>query len=132
MRTFALESWLTSCLWGLALSVLEDLWHDHDLPGLLAVVVGGPVDDVEDEEEDGEEDEEEAVHLGVALALPPRHAVLVVVPREERIMLGLELRVRQSLYSTSCNQFIYNLCFNFKWDFKFPLEPNCLSQMLQR
>ena len=72
-------------------SVLEDLWHDHDLPGLLAVVVGGPVDDVEDEEEDGEEDEEEAVHLGVALALPPRHAVLVVVPGEENDMLGLEL-----------------------------------------
>ena len=61
-------------------SVLSDLWHDHHLPGLLAVVVGGPVDDVEDEEEDGEEDEEEAVHLGVALALPPGHAVLVVVP----------------------------------------------------
>ena len=72
-------------------SVLEDLWHDHDLPGLLAVVVGGPVDDVEDEEEDGEEDEEEAVHLGVPLALTTRHAVLVVVPREERIMLGIRV-----------------------------------------
>ena len=65
------------------LSVLEVLWHDHDLPGLLSVVVCGPVDDVEDEEEDGEEDEEEAVHLGVALPLPTRHAVLVVVPEEE-------------------------------------------------
>ena len=72
------------------LSVLEDLWHDHDLPGLLAVVVGGPVDDVEDEEEDGEEDEEEAVHLGVALALPTRHAVLVVVPEEEKHDLKVE------------------------------------------
>ena len=65
-------------------SVLSDLWHDHHLPGLLAVVVGGPVDDVEDEEEDGEEDEEEPVHLGVELALPPGHAVLVVVPEVEK------------------------------------------------
>ena len=71
-------------------SVLEDLWHDHDLPGLLAVVVGGPVDDVEVEEEDGEEDEEEAVHLGVALPLPPRHAVLVVVPEGEKHDLKVE------------------------------------------
>ena len=65
------------------------------MPGLLAVVVGGPVDDVEDEEEDGEEDEKEAVHLGVALALTAGHTVLVVVPgggREEGDMEGFFLQ----------------------------------------
>jgi hypothetical protein len=62
-------------------SSILDLKHPiaslSSVPVLLAVVVGEPVDDVEEEKEKGEEDEKEAVDPGKLLLLAKRQATLV-------------------------------------------------------